>query len=72
VNIETMTPAERIKLLEALELSFGVVAVAHVDIEDARDRLQKLEPDAQRASIDSNSTRRPGDLRRGPTIRGGL
>jgi hypothetical protein len=52
MNIETMTPAERIKLLEALELSFGVVAVAHVDIEDARDRLQKLEPDAQRASID--------------------
>jgi hypothetical protein len=67
-----MTPAEKIKLLEALELSFGVVAVAHVDIEDARDRLQKLEPDAQRASIDLNPTRRPGDLRRGPTIRGGL
>lgn len=52
MNIETLTPAEKVELIQALELSFGLVSVAHVDIEDARDRLQKLEPDAQRASID--------------------
>ena len=52
MNIETMTAGEKLKLIRALETSLGFVSVAFVDIEGARDHLQYIEPDAQRASVE--------------------
>ena len=45
MNVETLTQAEKVALLQALENSLGVAAVAYVEIDYTRDQLHKLHPD---------------------------
>jgi hypothetical protein len=52
VNIETLTPAEKVKLLQALENSLGVAAVAYVEIDYTRDQLHKMHPDQEPPSAE--------------------
>lgn len=52
MNVETLTQAEKVALLQALENSLGVAAVAYVEIDYARDQLQKLHPDHEPPSAE--------------------
>lgn len=52
MNIETLTPAEKVKLLQALENSLGVAAVAYVEIDYTRDQLHKMHPDQEPPSAE--------------------
>ena len=52
MNLETLTKTEKVKLLQALENSLGVAAVAYVEIDCARDLLQKLHPDHEPPSAE--------------------